>query len=51
MPWIRQADRDFRPANGIEDKEPFITRIEVEDWKRPREQVESLSEVLDVHEG
>jgi hypothetical protein len=51
MPWIRQADRDFRSTDGITDKEPIITRIDVEDWKRKPEQAESLSEVLDVHEA
>jgi hypothetical protein len=33
MPWIRQADRDFRSSNGAPGDEPFITRIDVEDWQ------------------
>jgi hypothetical protein len=37
MPWIRQADRDFRLADGAVDGEPFITRIEVTDWVRPED--------------
>jgi hypothetical protein len=32
MPWIRQADRDFRGSAASD--EPIITRIEVTDWKR-----------------
>jgi len=51
MPWIRQSDRDFRSTDGTTDKEPIITRIKVEDWKRKPEQAESLSEALDVHEA
>ena len=35
MQWIRQADRDLRAVGG-EDTEPVITRIEVEDWQRPK---------------
>lgn len=34
MRWIRQADRDFRPADAADDNEPIITRIEVTDWLR-----------------
>jgi hypothetical protein len=33
MPWVRQADRDFRRSDGVADDEPIITRIEVRDWK------------------
>ena len=33
------------------DNEPFITRIEVEDWKRKPEQAEELAEALDVHQA
>ena len=33
MPWIRQADRDFRAADGVAGDEPIITRIVVEEWK------------------
>ena len=32
MPWVRQADRDFRAVDAVEDTEPLITRIEVTDW-------------------
>ena len=31
MPWIRLADRDFRPADGLSDDEPIFTQIEVEE--------------------
>jgi len=51
MPWIRQADRDFRAVGSTPDNEPFISRIDVADWKRPREHAEDLAEVLDVHEA
>ena len=51
MPWIRQADRDFRAGNGVGHTEPVITRIEVEDWKREPEQAENLSEVLNMHQA
>ena len=51
MPWIRLADRDFRSTDGNEDKEPIITRIDVEDWKREPEQAESLSNVLGMHQA
>jgi hypothetical protein len=33
LPWIRQADRDFRPPGGISHG-PVITRIDVTDWMR-----------------
>ena len=33
MPWIRLADRDFRPGDGVPDDEPIFTRIEVEEVK------------------
>lgn len=36
MPWIRQADRDFRGGFAAND-ESIITRIEVTDWKHPAE--------------
>lgn len=49
MPWIRQADRDFRAVGGTSD-EPFISRIVIEDWKRMPEQAANLSEALGVHE-
>jgi hypothetical protein len=49
MPWIRQADRDFRAVGSVPDNDPFISRIEVEDWKRMPEQAASLSDVLNVH--
>ncbi len=40
MAWIRQTDRDFRLV-GDEADEPVITRIEVSDWKRPKEEIEA----------
>ena len=39
MAWIRQTDRDFTLV-GDEADEPVITRIEVCDWKRPKEEQE-----------
>jgi hypothetical protein len=30
MPWIRLADRDFRPGDG--SGESIFTRVEVTDW-------------------
>jgi hypothetical protein len=51
MPWIRQSDRDYRATDGTTDKEPIITRIEVEDWKRMPQQAASLSDALDVHQA
>jgi hypothetical protein len=30
MPWIRMADRDFRPGDGQDADEPIFTRITVE---------------------
>jgi hypothetical protein len=35
LPWIRQADRDFRGA--VPRDEPIITRIEITDWVRLQE--------------
>jgi len=32
MPWIRQADRDFRRADGVPDDEPVITSIKITAW-------------------
>ena len=43
LPWIRQADRDFRPAGAGREGEPVITRIEVQDWTRPPPQAEALA--------
>ncbi|MGO9462677.1 MAG: hypothetical protein ACLQVF_00740 [Isosphaeraceae bacterium] len=37
MPWIRQADRDFKPSDGVVDDEPIIMKIEISEWK-PEEQ-------------
>jgi hypothetical protein len=34
MQWIRQADRDFRAVDAVEDAEPIITLIEMRDWMR-----------------
>ena len=39
MAWIRQTDRDFTLVGDAAD-EPVITRIEVCDWKRPKEEQE-----------
>jgi hypothetical protein len=30
--WIRQADRDFGPEDGVAQEVPIITRISVDDW-------------------
>lgn len=49
IPWIRQADRDFRPA-GARSKEPVITRLEVTDWVRPRPQAQEVAGALEVLE-
>ena len=51
MPWIRQADRDFRAVDGTPDNEPIITRIEVEDWKRKESHAVDLAEALAVHQA
>ena len=49
VPWIRQADRDYRQPGVSTDTEPFISRLKVEDWKRQPEQAAKLAEILDVH--
>jgi len=36
MPWIREADRNFKPPADMPGDEPVITRIEITDWK-PKE--------------
>jgi hypothetical protein len=46
IPWIRQADRDFRPA-GARSNEPVITRFEVTDWVRPKPQAVELARALE----
>jgi hypothetical protein len=51
MPWIRQTDRDFRSTDDTTDKEPIITKIDVEDWKREPEQAGHLAETLDLHQA
>ena len=33
MPWIRLADRDFRPGDDAPDDAPIITRVRIEDWQ------------------
>jgi hypothetical protein len=38
LPWIRLADRDFRPGDGVADDEPIFTKIAVENWKPPKGQ-------------
>jgi hypothetical protein len=50
MPWIRQADRDFRAIGG-EDTEAVITRIVVEDWKRLEPETSGLAEMLELHQA
>jgi hypothetical protein len=50
MPWIRQADRDFRPGDGVADAEPFIRLIEIRDWMPPRSLAEDLARHMEVHE-
>ena len=40
MAWIRQTDRDFRLV-GDEADEPIITRIDLNNWKRPKEEQEA----------
>ena len=48
LPWIRQADRDFRLVVGGEADEPFITRIEVTDWEpKPKEKTARIK-AMDV---
>jgi hypothetical protein len=37
LPWIRVADRDFRPGDGVPDHKPFITEIRIEEIRRPGE--------------
>ena len=49
MPWIRQADRDFRAVGGPADNEPIITLIDVQDWKRDEDQAAKLAESLVSH--
>ena len=45
--WIRQTDRDFRLV-GDDADEPVITRIDVSNWKRPKEEQEAaLAEEMD----
>ena len=51
IPWIRQADRDFRAGNGVGSTEPVITRLKVEDWKRKPEQAAKLAEALELREA
>jgi hypothetical protein len=50
MPWIRQADRDLRPAGAGKSKEPVITKIEVYDWTRPKPQAEELAKAREAFE-
>jgi hypothetical protein len=40
MGWIRMTDRDFTLV-GDEADEPVITRVEVTNWKRPKEEHET----------
>jgi len=50
MPWIRQADRDFRPGDGAPDDEPIILSIEVRDWK-PEKEARNPAENVEVDRG
>ena len=49
--------RGFARRTGISgdrwptDNEPFISRIEVADWKRKADQAENLTEALDLHQA
>jgi hypothetical protein len=47
MQWIRQADRDFRPADQAADDEPIITRIDIEDWKPEESQSGTAGQTAD----
>jgi hypothetical protein len=49
IPWIREADRDFRPAGARSDK-PIITKVEVFDWARPKPQAEELAKAREAYE-
>ena len=51
LPWIRQADRDFRSAAGAIDHEPIITLIEIEDWEREETQGAEPGNVLELHQA
>ncbi len=51
MPWIREADRDFRPNPLTPDSLPIFTRFHVENWKREMDQAEKLAEALAVHQA
>jgi hypothetical protein len=50
MPWLRQADDDFQPAEAALRKEPFIRLIGIEDWKRPRAQAAELAQAVEEFE-
>lgn len=51
IPWIRQADHDYRAVGGIGGTESIITKLEVEDWRRMPEQAAKLEEVLELHDA
>jgi hypothetical protein len=38
MPWIRVADRDFRPGDGADGDTPIITRITIEEMTEEQEE-------------
>ena len=50
IPWIRQADRDLRPAGAAKSGEPVITKIEVYDWARPKPEAEKLNKALEAYQ-
>jgi hypothetical protein len=50
IPWIRQANRDFRPAGAEKSAEPVIRKIEVHEWARPRPEAEELAKALEAFE-
>jgi hypothetical protein len=33
IPWIRQADRDFRKEDNVPDDEPILLKLEIVDWE------------------
>ena len=41
LPWIREADRDFKAADGVGSDEPIITKIELTDWQPVRRRADA----------
>lgn len=50
IPWLRLADRDFRPGDDADASEPIILGLELTDWKRPASQAAELAATLEPHE-